>query len=715
MREGRDKRSGVAVIIVLGLLALLMVLGVAFSTTMRVERFGAGNYARDVRTKQVIWMGLSRAIAALDRDIGSSMYPNWQNDMYVSGTGGVINLAYGEALDYVPGVLHDYAARTQSEWLKIEDAWYAYQVINCSHMLDANFAGGDPEREGGLSPTEIQIEAFPSVVDLGDFREYRKANVRYESLPELEALNTGIVEHDYFSTYSRYPIGILLNGGMPGASIAPDLPVSLHGDEGELSTRKAEIEAALDRMLSADHGVPRIDGDAAFVYQNLLDYIDEDCVPRDLNLACTERVPMVNEIQMYRARLTRTTADSCEVRAQIIVENAYPFMTRIEHTFSTEGAIELTMTADGEAEQSSIVPFTVDSGYQQIGTAPYFNAEPISAIWTFPNASATNSFVFGARLLGVTNIVNEASGSYPAGSAVDAVAIVEGSAAFAIVTGAVVDVGVNVTMVNAGSMETRDPRYNWTAGDNTMWRQPLAGDNTLGAQNSWAAGYFARRANGTRPYVEKSSEMHVSDRGHLVAVGELGNLLRSAQPRYWESIRLFDPDRDHVLRHFTMAEGSVQRGLVNLNNKVDEVVMDAAITNLPAMFDESEDGTDIAPEDVVTIRNMIMDWREASTNNVFYNVDDLADRNWRAAGTFNTRSDLELESMLAYLAGVLGTRQNLFTIIVAEGIDAGGVGRSLGTEMLIGRRAVAQVWRDPFPDEEDMNPCFVRYFKWLDN
>jgi len=48
----KDRRSGVAVIIVLGLLSLLMVLGVAFSTTMRVERFGAGNYARDAQTSR---------------------------------------------------------------------------------------------------------------------------------------------------------------------------------------------------------------------------------------------------------------------------------------------------------------------------------------------------------------------------------------------------------------------------------------------------------------------------------------------------------------------------------------------------------------------------------------------------------------------------------------------------------------------------------------
>ncbi len=718
MGNFENRRSGVAVIVVLGLLALLMVLGVAFSVTMRVERFGAGNYAYDVATKQVVWAGLARAIADLEKDIANDMYPDW--DVLPSGTGGVTSLAFGEALDYVPGELQAVAATNNSEWIGLTNGACAYLIVNCSHMVDVN--RDVKSREGGVSVDELQIDTFPSVASTNLFHKEHVDDVRYETLPELASLNTAVNGHDYFTTYSRYPLGILLNGGTAGAVTSSVPLVPLYGDENALAGRMDDIVAALNVAVP--------DSDAAAIYLNLLDYIDEDCVPRDLSSECTERVPMINEIRMWQVDLLRSSDVECQVAAQINIENAYPFVSSVSHTFSTEGSVAISLTPAVGPVQTSIVNFSELVDYDNDEPDPYY------LVWTTPQATfaidaTASNFSFSVQLQGITNIVNEPSGPYQAGHPVDTVNVAAGSSDFTIEgAGTIPATGdMVVAPTNLVSWEAIDPRFNWIAGDDSMWLAPIdstslgAVDHTLGSENTWALDYFESRsgagASGT-PQYEKSGEMHVSDRGHLLAVGELGNLLRSKPGANsdWETIRLFDQEsdnsvaeRDEVLKYFTMSTDEVQRGLVNLNNPVDAPTLDAVFTNMPAMF--NTDGPPIADADSVAIRNMITNWVDAG--NAFYNVDDLAGLDWRGIPTFDTRSDLELESMLAYSAGLLGTRQNLFTIIVAEGAPAGGVGSRGSGETLIGRRAVAEVWRDPFPTVDQRHKCFVRFFKWMDD
>ena len=120
----RNRKDGVAVIIVLGLLALLMVLGVAFSVSMRVERTGAANYGNAVRTRQMVWAGLARAIGAINRRT-PDMYPS--GDVLVSGAsswgvtnGGGVRLLTGKARDYVPDIfLADGITDIRSKWLSL--------------------------------------------------------------------------------------------------------------------------------------------------------------------------------------------------------------------------------------------------------------------------------------------------------------------------------------------------------------------------------------------------------------------------------------------------------------------------------------------------------------------------------------------------------------------------------------------------------------------
>ena len=274
-------------------------------------------------------------------------------------------------------------------------------------------------------------------------------------------------------------------------------------------------------------------------------------------------------------------------------------------------------------------------------------------------------------------------------------------------------------LVALPSREAIDPRFNWLAA--THFVQNPSGGETIGDTNAITVLALSARANADGKF-ERGSEMYVADRGHLLAVGELGHLVRSENmlKGMWQTIRLLDQEssrnvaqRDPVYKYFTVSSNIVERGLVNLNTP-DRDILETAFLRMPERYVGSGD-----PIDASEVTVILDEIDQYAQNRVFTNVDDLAEIDWRTSepdgNPFRSRSDLEIEAMLAYSAGLFGTRQNLFTIILAEGIDSGGVGVSSGEEMLIGRRAVAQVWRDPFPDDEGAHPCFVRYFKWLDD
>lgn len=73
------RRSGMALVIVLGLVALLLVTSVAFVITMRVERAGAANVRNTTMARDVAKSALNYALAAIDDDIGSRNSAQWHS------------------------------------------------------------------------------------------------------------------------------------------------------------------------------------------------------------------------------------------------------------------------------------------------------------------------------------------------------------------------------------------------------------------------------------------------------------------------------------------------------------------------------------------------------------------------------------------------------------------------------------------------------------
>ena len=66
-------RQGIALIMVVGMLALMMVMGVAFAIFMRTERVAAGSFRTDVRARNLLQVALHQAIEAIDTSMMNSV------------------------------------------------------------------------------------------------------------------------------------------------------------------------------------------------------------------------------------------------------------------------------------------------------------------------------------------------------------------------------------------------------------------------------------------------------------------------------------------------------------------------------------------------------------------------------------------------------------------------------------------------------------------
>ena len=68
--ERKKHNSGIALVMVLGVLSVMVIMAVAFAISMRTERVASGNYADSVRARQLVHVAIARAMA----DIQNNLY-----------------------------------------------------------------------------------------------------------------------------------------------------------------------------------------------------------------------------------------------------------------------------------------------------------------------------------------------------------------------------------------------------------------------------------------------------------------------------------------------------------------------------------------------------------------------------------------------------------------------------------------------------------------
>ena len=207
-------RRGVALIITIGLLAVLTLLAVAFAIAMRVESMAARNYVNMVRSKQLIHTGLQWAMDDVTRTCVGRTYPDWKlipepgvpgstgpRDALASGwSGGALadlcDLMTGEATNTVPLALHPDALARNAHWRNVivtndggvvqTNGRVAYLIVNTSGLLDANFIGGQPRVDstsiGEIDPSYLFVPPSDASIFVTNRATVHR---RYETLPEI--------------------------------------------------------------------------------------------------------------------------------------------------------------------------------------------------------------------------------------------------------------------------------------------------------------------------------------------------------------------------------------------------------------------------------------------------------------------------------------------------------------------------------------------------
>jgi len=233
MIKGRDRRQGVALIVVLGFLSLMVLMAVAFVMHARVERMVAGATLEAMRGRQLV----RTAVNAAMNDYSTYLWDEqiivpsiWTNRMFVSvpptsasSLGGRtvgadnVSLIVGEVLDWIPQFYleppFDAAVEVdkRARWILIREdpansqsrilGRYAYVCFDSSGGLDANLIA----RSEGVAAQDVRgftnrfrrsvrdvpMEKLKETVDANEFKRLRKGWKGFDSLQSVIKLTDG--------------------------------------------------------------------------------------------------------------------------------------------------------------------------------------------------------------------------------------------------------------------------------------------------------------------------------------------------------------------------------------------------------------------------------------------------------------------------------------------------------------------------------------------
>ncbi|MEI6516500.1 MAG: hypothetical protein WCO77_11005 [bacterium] len=687
-------KSGVALIMVIGLVALMMVMAVAFAIYMRTERVAAGAFRNDVRARQLLHVAQARALDGLEANLGDRPYPNWDILSSSGGGGEVANFTNSPVLDWIPRAMLASGINPRPQWIQVsggsEQGRVGYMIVNCSGLLDANASGDGVTRGVGTNVAEIQVGNLPEMSDINGFIASRP----YETVQELNgfagAANyvvrpvTNFVDFSYFPKPARVFVG---------------------GQSNQWDSQAQVIQAFRDSGLGSDP----IWGDFANnAYMNLLDYVDSDSIPQRLDAGCVEAVPMINEVDLtYQFTLNPDRTWTAYLIFQ--VEYAYPFVNSSTLSFNLNAGVSFS-NLNGNVSASFIPP--AQNGITQ----------PLGAIQSYGMIDVPASDI------------SLSGGPLPAGPvrvhfqcALNLKMMTGGVACDAVPAGAAAPLlfDIDLSPVSDGQpvvvtkwIECIDPRFNWDPDDLAQW---VPSDAILSVIPSAAPtpndiNEVTKLSLYPANYGQTASEdydgdffMHVAN-APLRTAGELGSICYAPL----RTIRLYShsgaPNTENapfhkVLDNFSVTTNAPTHGFVNLNTRSIEVLA-AILAGAPTRdFDAKvANWAPIAWDVAQTLASKIVN------QGCYTNLSDLGLIDWRAYSSV-PGNELVSESYIRNTSGLLSCRQNLFIIFTYA--QATRQVPNLGVSTVSGCRGIAEVWRDPVQNDQGSHPRFVRLFRFL--
>ena len=694
-------RSGVALILVIGMLALMVVLGVTFSIYMRTERVAAGSFKSSVVARQLISVALNRALDAINSDLGNKPYPTW-NVLESLGITLIPDVTNINSMAWIPRAALGSNQTPTPRWIDVPgvDGRVGYLVVNCSGLLDANISGSNGvTRSIGTNVNEIQISVCPDVANVAPLVAGRP----YETIQELGV--TGLVSGALNQPVSNFVCYSYFPAGYPGGTNISF--VDLSGDENALMGRHANIVNGFIACGFTNKG------QAEFIFTNLLDYVDADCIPRDLGSACTESVPMFNEVQVKGECWFNATGTFEIKKGRVSIEWFYPFVGPSPiNTYKIECTVNFQATPAAFPVPANVNTF-IDAGF-----GPNMTFSCPSVNFALPSFDCR---AFTGQVVTLTAKVNlKMHESRDAGQVVDAVPYPAPTFDLNLpITIPLIPITVtNTVVVDA---ECVDPRFNWDVSPGAkQWSVKNGYFGTLGLMNSNTLTVLTRDTEG-------HSDMYVADRP-LVSATELTYLLRgqtfSSPDERWNTIRLFDwlspngnsHSLDRVLDYFIVGATNAT-GFVNPNSRMADVLT-AVFEGMPMNRYPGEPAATVRlPLNHADAVNVASFWVNTNLNLSYGNFTRLSDIG-HATNVFaylpGSLTPFQQESFFRYTTGLFNPRQQYFKILLFAQ-TAKTVPLLPDKSVLADVRAIAEVWRDPLPNAEGIHPCVVRMVHLLNN
>ncbi len=632
----------------------------------------------------------------------------------------------------------------------------AFIACDISGYVDGSVAGGSA-RNHGVDVSEIDL------MDVRDgqfitFASQRQSNWgAFDTRPDVEMLANPLLvdgENKLMQPYSLFPSNYW-NTALDRETVHFDFQGTVSGinfDHGAGSDSTEAQDAMIAIGLAIAHsGVDlSVAGNPEKLNQlaaNIRDYIDGDNVPcngefssqmpvsdpgrlftnrpRLMQAICTEAVPMLNEVMLKHTLDIRSdgqippntvVTSIIEVMAETWIPfhaSSSPDINRYEVELRDLVILGMVPAAAPADLRMRIQDITLE---RYAGSSSFYDVHQLDDparqrfSVTIPNGGPSPAF---GNSYGVVEIavIEKATGE------------VVDQLVFEVPTWAN-DLGLPPDPIPYGTheatlyREANDPRINWRwePGPDPATDHWGDGSGTMGSPNQRMTDYFS--SNGPE-IIDGTTLMYVRN-GPMESIGELGQLLYD-EDHPWKTIRLLGPDPEstaNMVEHFAPPAG--EKGFINLNSDVEDVLASAFVWSPVRSVPGQPIGTRLTTNDARMVEQVLLN-NGIATNTpqvlTYTNRATLAERvsstHLMNALPMKIPDAATAENLVSDAYGLLGTRQNLYTVMAIAEVFA-----PKSTNVVAEKRAVALVWRDPLPVQqpngEYHHEMFVRNLVWLD-
>jgi len=731
------RKRGVALIIVLGLLTVLTILGVAFAIAMRVERLAARNYVSNVRAEQLIQTAIARTLVCVTNNMGDRYYPSL--DILAStGAKTISDMVSSEAEGFIPRLFLTGAKNQTVGWENVTAngktiGRVSYLVVNCGGLIDANVAGGATNLNiaGRLGPEELDLTSFPEdISSYSSFINDRTIDKRYETLPELRTMNTG-VKADFNSlfvfSYDPAPDMFLLPvGSPPPASVKAYFPpitnalaipgynmyakFNINSITNLPKVAGTYTQAALNgwvtkiQAILADSGLAAPSDRPDDLSWIIVGWLDEDYFPQNatndayMHTEGGEAAPLINEISIKGGKFN--------------VELWFPFVTTNDAALWNSGTYTLDIAVKQSAAAAPVTE-TFPIKPMAYATPTEFQVFQSSIPITQSNDPSINVTVwlddhqFGAGKQKIDNAMMYNTFQQ----------------------------GIWKTVPEGFGYQVDDPRSN---GRIDAWQTHSDGSaailqETLGKINKCTdTDTFPRQ--GLPIFIKNGPMKTVADIGLVYRSNLDGERPGEKAKWYWNTINLMHKNEgakllDRLAVNPTSSDANTfvkSKGLISINTS-DPKAMAILFKGMEIGFEQNV--YSLTDADAKTLADAIIKRRDTSGKfpKGFKQFQDLVDgppnsdltqnygelkgpidaivAKWCAKGSpgFDKPNDKVREDIFRNIVRMITFRQNIFTVILGAQVLAAD-GQTVEAE----KRAVAVVYYDAYT-----GGYFTRFFKWL--